>query len=685
TNGAQTVLVTGGGTSTGGNSSTTLNDSGLFALWHPNQFVGVPVQITSGTGVGQTRTVSSNTANQLTISSSWDIIPDATSTFRIGYINGPNVLVYKGGFLYVATEALADGTVHSLVRVDPVSGTQTLITDGNNGPHFSIAVGMGLPPNNSDPNDVYVGDEPGNVQGSDPGKVWKVNIINGQQTIVSQNGSQGNLFNHPVDLTVESSGTILVVNTGTNGFNGSVIRIDPITGNQSLVTSFSGGTNGGLDSIDVGNGPFGSGTIFVGAISYSSVDARIYAADPASMTTNPPVLTSDTLMSEVEGIRVFHAPVQGNNPPSVTPPSNQSANEGTLQNINLGSFSDQNPGTWTATINWGDGTSNSTFNPNAPGTLGTQPHTFGEEGTYTVTITVINNSDHLSGSGMFMVTVSDLNVVAMAANVNPTAGGPYTGPVATFTDPGGPEANDGTHYSASINWGDNSAPTTGSITLVNGVFTVSGVHTYAAANTYNIMVTINHELTTTPLSEMVSVTNLGQFVQPGLIKPISFWAGLQGQELLRRFGLTASGQTLGQWLATTYPNLYGGGNGAPNLSPFTNAQISSYYLSLFLVSKGTGLDAEVLATALEVFTTTLSLGGTTGQANGFTVNSNGLGAYSWNVGSSGPAFGVPSNTILNVYQILLDTNNSAVGGEPWGTNTLFRNEGLAVYMGINSV
>jgi hypothetical protein len=68
--------------------------------------------------------------------------------------------------------------------------------------------------------------------------------------------------------------------------------------------------------------------------------------------------------------------------------------------------------------------------------------------------------------------------------------------VATFTDPGGAEANDGTHYSASINWGDMTAPTMGTITFGGGVFTVQGGHTYAAAGSYTITCTINHEMTT---------------------------------------------------------------------------------------------------------------------------------------------------------------------------------------------
>jgi len=373
----------------------------------------------------------------------------------------------------------------------------------------------------------------------------------------------------------------------------------------------------------------------------------------------------------------------GTAPPVVTPPANQTAIEGTASSLNLGSFSDAGSGSWTASVSWGDGMSSPLPAPSGPGSLGSSSHLYAEEGTYTVTVTVTDTGTNQTGSGMYQVTVSDSNVIGMPANVSPTAGAPFSGAVATFIDPGGAEANDGTHYSASINWGDNTAPTIGTIALANAIFTISGTHTYAAANSYPIMVTINHEGETPFVQETATVTSLGQIVPAGLSRPISFWAGLQGQELLRRFGLTVSGQSLGQWLATAFPNLYGGQNGAPNLSPFTNAQISSYYQSLFLVSKGVGLDAEVLATALEVFTTTLSLGGTTGQANGFTVNSNGLGAYSWNIGASGQAFGVSNNTVLDVYQILLAANNSAAGGEPWGSNTLFRNEAFAVFHGVN--
>jgi hypothetical protein len=35
-------------------------------------------------------------------------------------------------------------------------------------------------------------------------------------------------------------------------------------------------------------------------------------------------------------------------------------------------------------------------------------------------------------------------------------------------------------------------------------------------------------------------------------------------------------------------------------------------------------------------------------------------------------------TVLNIYQIMLAANNSAVAGEPWGMNIPRRNDGQAV-------
>jgi hypothetical protein len=73
--------VRASGTSTGGDTSNTLNDT--HQSWTKNQFVGDTVAITGGTGNGEIRTISGNSATQLTVSASWTTVPNETSTYQI--------------------------------------------------------------------------------------------------------------------------------------------------------------------------------------------------------------------------------------------------------------------------------------------------------------------------------------------------------------------------------------------------------------------------------------------------------------------------------------------------------------------------------------------------------------------------------------------------------------------------
>ena len=63
------------GTATSG-GDTTLTDTGK--AWESSVCVDGTVSITGGTGAGQLRTVSGNTATQLTVSEAWETHPDAT-------------------------------------------------------------------------------------------------------------------------------------------------------------------------------------------------------------------------------------------------------------------------------------------------------------------------------------------------------------------------------------------------------------------------------------------------------------------------------------------------------------------------------------------------------------------------------------------------------------------------------
>jgi hypothetical protein len=69
------------GSSSGSNTSTTLNDT--TQSWTTDEWSGKCVIITGGTGSGQFRSISSNTSTALTISDAWVTTPDATSEYII--------------------------------------------------------------------------------------------------------------------------------------------------------------------------------------------------------------------------------------------------------------------------------------------------------------------------------------------------------------------------------------------------------------------------------------------------------------------------------------------------------------------------------------------------------------------------------------------------------------------------
>jgi hypothetical protein len=273
--------------------------------------------------------------------------------------------------------------------------------------------------------------------------------------------------------------------------------------------------------------------------------------------------------------------------------------------------------------------------------------------------------------GTVSVLLNELPLSAAAVNFGAIAGAPDNGPVATFTNPY-PSA-DATSYTATIDWGDGNV-SSGTITG-SGTLTVSGSHTYAEPGSDAITVTIQGQVgfpATATVYPTATVTSLGQAVQDGLTGGIGFWNNNNGQRLIDSFNGGAASTALSGWLATNFGNLYGAGAGANNLTGFSNAQVAAFFQSQFALPGS--LEAQVLATALNVYATTLSLGGTVGQAYGFSVSADGLGAYTFNVGSDGAAFGAANNATGNVYALLQGVNDQAVLGVLYGGDKALRNE-----------
>jgi DNA-binding beta-propeller fold protein YncE len=68
--------------------------------------------------------------------------------------------------------------------------------------------------------------------------ILRTDPVSGSLVEVSRNGPQGTLFRRPYDLAVEADGSLVVADLGVpNARDGAIIRVDPLTGVQSLVSS----------------------------------------------------------------------------------------------------------------------------------------------------------------------------------------------------------------------------------------------------------------------------------------------------------------------------------------------------------------------------------------------------------------------------------------------------------------
>jgi RHS repeat-associated protein len=162
----------------------------------------------------------------------------------------------------------------------------------------------------------------------------------------------------------------------------------------------------------------------------------------------------------------------------------------------VASFSDADGGpasSYTASITWGDGqTSTGTV---AAGSMASQftvsaAHTYAEEGTFAITVTVTDNdATHSKASVTSTAYVADaaLTPGSNSGNLTATVGTAFSGALGTFTDAdtGGVVGD----YTVLIKWGDNSAPTVGTVTGTT-TFTVSGTHKYEKAGTFTVAATV---------------------------------------------------------------------------------------------------------------------------------------------------------------------------------------------------
>ena len=143
---------------------------------------------------------------------------------------------------------------------------------------------------------------------------------------------------------------------------------------------------------------------------------------------------------------------------------------------------------FTATIAWGDGTSSAATIDGSNGSFTVSgDHTYDHPGTFTTQVSVSDGFETLAATSSATVSSAALTVTGSVVQ-GAVAGTAVSGTWATFTDanPDDPSSS----YTATIDWGDGSSTSTGTVAGFDDQYVVSGSHTYSAVGNYTVTVSV---------------------------------------------------------------------------------------------------------------------------------------------------------------------------------------------------
>jgi hypothetical protein len=179
------------------------------------------------------------------------------------------------------------------------------------------------------------------------------------------------------------------------------------------------------------------------------------------------------------------------------------------------SFTGNVAGDFTATIDWGDGTTTAGTVSGGGGSFSVSgDHTYADEGAFTTTVTL---TDDAPGTATATATgtanVAEGSLTLSSNPISGTEGTAFSGQVATFSDPGSPDP--ASNFSATIDWGDG-VTTAGAITGSSGDYTISGTHTYGDEGNFTFSVTASENGVP---SSMLQVSNSATIAEGDTLTP----------------------------------------------------------------------------------------------------------------------------------------------------------------------
>ena len=283
-----------------------------------------------------------------------------------------------------------------------------------------------------------------------------------------------------------------------------------------------------------------------GVLTTGTVQASHAYGDNGSYSVTVCVRDDDMAQSEPSVCNATTV-IVGNVAPTMGVGVVQTADEGTFINLDPATFSDlgfdnsaaPTEENFTATVDWGDGTSEPAGDITLVETSGGEgvlttgtvqaSHAYGDNGSYSVTVCVTDDDEATS---CYTSTVNVNNVVpAVDAGVVQTAdeGTFISLDPATFSDPGFDNSAAPTreNFTATVDWGDGTSEPAGDITLVEtsggeGVLTTGSVqasHAYGDDGLYTVKVCVtDDEEATNCDTTTVNVNNVAPTVDAGAVQ-----------------------------------------------------------------------------------------------------------------------------------------------------------------------
>jgi hypothetical protein len=312
-------------------------------------------------------------------------------------------------------------------------------------------------------------------------------------------------------FVVPSATNTALVSAASRGFGSIFLNVQQP---GTTIQYFSGGTL--LDTVNVPTNATAGAAVFAGELFTQPIvtnvlltlgngvifkfDGTTVTSGSANSAINNLVAVDDWAFAEPTPI-TNGFPITTGTGGTLNATAGVNATEGTAFTGVVASFSDLDPKgnakDYTATINWGDGhLTNGTITKNTKGGFDVSgTNTYATAGAFPINVDVF---DFGGGPGVGGSQPSlAVNNIAKVADAALTAGPLLVSlgtrlsanniEVATFTDAAGPGPL--TNYTATIDWGDGSTPSTGTMSLVGISFFVSGSHVFPAGK-FTINVTI---------------------------------------------------------------------------------------------------------------------------------------------------------------------------------------------------